>query len=149
MVKSDFKIIKSDKLSYPWEERFVIVDAHTGALLNDAQGYGYKSKDAATASALRKKDKPRPIPEKKAPRKSITEWVKQHPAVKSEFSSMKKYLKEHGGRLNKRDVQELLCLAGEANAPFSVPEFIQYFNEQVSAREPVRTERRENKQKVS
>lgn len=46
-----YKIIESKTLSLPYESRFVIADAKTGEVLDDAQGYGFKSVQAAELAA--------------------------------------------------------------------------------------------------
>ena len=46
-----YKIIESKTLSLPCESRFVIADAKTGEVLDDAQGYGFKSVQAAELAA--------------------------------------------------------------------------------------------------
>lgn len=40
-----FRIVKSFKLP----DRFIIIDNHTGKVLDDAQGYGYKTPQKAYA----------------------------------------------------------------------------------------------------
>ena len=52
-VKSNnasYKVIKSENLSSAYEERYVIVCKETNEILDDAQGYGYKTKQRAHAS---------------------------------------------------------------------------------------------------
>lgn len=39
-----FKAVYSEALSDFKRERYIIVDVETGEILDDAQGYGYKSK---------------------------------------------------------------------------------------------------------
>lgn len=72
------KVIKSETLSGPYEPRFVVVDADTGKVLDDAQGYGYRTPQKAHAAWVyknrdRSKDK-----EKEQKRKHIRKWMKEH-----------------------------------------------------------------------
>lgn len=61
-----------------YEERYVIVDTETGEVLDDAQGYGYKSpRKAHAAYAYKHRDKSKDK-EKRAKEKHIREWLKQH-----------------------------------------------------------------------
>ena len=61
-----------------YEIRYVIVDEETGEILDDAQGYGYKSpRKAYAAYAYKHRDKSKDK-EKKAKEKHIREWLKQH-----------------------------------------------------------------------
>ena len=46
---SNVKAIRSESLSKPYDSRFVIVDIETGEILDDAQGYGYKTAQKAYA----------------------------------------------------------------------------------------------------
>ena len=43
LTNSPYKVIPSDTLGDRWEKRYIVVDAETGKILDDAQGYGYKS----------------------------------------------------------------------------------------------------------
>ena len=61
-----------------YEKRYVIADEETGEVLDDAQGYGYKSPQKAYAAyAYKHRDKSKDK-EKKAKEKHIREWLKQH-----------------------------------------------------------------------
>lgn len=44
MKERNYKVIKSDRLSKPNDDRFVIVLNETNQVIDDAKGYGYKSK---------------------------------------------------------------------------------------------------------
>ena len=54
IVKKDFLIIESSELSKK-DIRYVVVDATSGEILDDAQGYGYKSKEKAMAGFIYKR----------------------------------------------------------------------------------------------
>ena len=43
MSKNNISVVQSDALSKYDDKRYVIVDKETGELLDDANGYGYKS----------------------------------------------------------------------------------------------------------
>lgn len=47
MDNSSYIVVESPTLSRMFDPRFVIVDASTGAVLDDAQGYGYKTVEKA------------------------------------------------------------------------------------------------------
>lgn len=40
---TNWKVVKSGALSEQYFPRFVVVDAESGKVLDDAQGYGYKT----------------------------------------------------------------------------------------------------------
>lgn len=44
------KVIKSEKLTTRYQERFICIDEDTGEILDDAQGYGYKTPQKAYAA---------------------------------------------------------------------------------------------------
>ena len=46
--KRNVKVVESKTLSSRYDKRFVVVDEETGNVLDDAQGYGYKSKQNGT-----------------------------------------------------------------------------------------------------
>ena len=48
--KRKVKVVESKTLSSRYDKRFVVVDEETGNVLDDAQGYGYKSKQKAMAA---------------------------------------------------------------------------------------------------
>lgn len=43
------EIIKSEELSSMYNERYIVINPETGEVLDDAQGYGYKSRQKAHA----------------------------------------------------------------------------------------------------
>jgi len=76
------QVIKSEKLSSPWEPRFIIVDDN-GNVLDDAQGWGYTSAEKAhrawgwkTNKKARKKDK------------SCAKWWKKHKEFSEKVSDL-------------------------------------------------------------
>ena len=42
-MDSKVKVIESPSLSNGYEKRYIVIDAETGEILDDAQGYGYRS----------------------------------------------------------------------------------------------------------
>lgn len=50
--KRNVKVVESKTLSSRYDKRFVVVDEETGNVLDDAQGYGYKSKQKAMAASI-------------------------------------------------------------------------------------------------
>lgn len=50
MADRQFSIVKSDVLSTPYQTRWVIANAKTGEVLDDAQGCGYRSPETADAA---------------------------------------------------------------------------------------------------
>lgn len=77
------KVIKNEKLSEPWEPRFVIVDEATGNVLDDAQGYGYTSAEKAHKAWAYKTNR--------KTKKSVDgkkRWWKRHPEFEEECADI-------------------------------------------------------------
>ncbi len=74
-MDSSCKIIKSNRLSSFCEDRFIIIDARSGAVLDDAQGWGYKSQESAKRAweARRQPRTPGTKPRKKRPAEEADE----------------------------------------------------------------------------
>lgn len=80
--KRNVRVVKSESLSKPYEWRFVVIDVDTGEILDNAQGYGYKTKQKAMAAwnyKTRDKSKDAAKAEK---RKRAKKWLKDHPDIR-------------------------------------------------------------------
>lgn len=78
-MKHDIIVLEDVKLSTRYEKRYVVVDKNTGEVLDDAQGYGYKTKkNAYSAYYYKHRDKSKDK-EKRAKKKHIQAWMKKHP----------------------------------------------------------------------
>lgn len=68
-----------DEYSFPTREtRYCIVSEKTGEVLDDAQGYGYKTaKKAYAGYAYKNRDKSKDAA-KEAKKKEILQWMKEH-----------------------------------------------------------------------
>lgn len=74
---ANIAVIKSEDLSRQYDIRYVVVDKDTGEVLDDAQGYGYKTAQKAhVAWAYKTRDKSHDR-EKAQKRKQIQRWMKQ------------------------------------------------------------------------
>ena len=71
-------VVKSEALSDNYDIRYVVVDKDTGEVLDNAQGYGYRTVQAAyKAWAYKTRDRSKDK-EKAQRRKEIRSWMKQH-----------------------------------------------------------------------
>lgn len=68
-------VIKSESLSDEFDERYIIVNKETGETLDDAQGYGYRSKQKAFAAWNYKNSN---AYERRAKDKHIKRWLTEH-----------------------------------------------------------------------
>lgn len=70
--------IEDKKLSKGYDRRYIIVDKETGEVLDDAQGYGYKSPQKAYAAySYKNRDKTKDKERQEKERK-IRKWMKSH-----------------------------------------------------------------------
>ena len=75
---ADYKAVLSSSLGNRYDSRYVIVSTETGEILDDAQGYGYRTAQKAYAAYAyknrdRSKDKIRSEKQKR-----IRQWMKEH-----------------------------------------------------------------------
>ena len=71
-------VIKSEVLSAEYDIRYVVVDKDSGEILDDAQGYGYKTARGAHAAwSYKTRDKSKDKA-KEQKRKQIRSWMKHH-----------------------------------------------------------------------
>lgn len=70
--------VLSPSLSGPYDKRYVITDTETGEVVDDAQGYGYKSAQKAYAAyGYKNRDRSKDA-EKLQKKQRIKKWMKEH-----------------------------------------------------------------------
>ena len=78
MPSGNIAVIESAKLSGEYDKRYVVVDKDSGEILDDAQGYGYKSiQKAYAAYSYKTRDRSKDA-EKRAKKRHILAWLKEH-----------------------------------------------------------------------
>lgn len=78
MSEKNYKVIESKELSTAGKKRYIVFDIKTGEVLDDAQGYGYKSiKNAHSAFAYKTRDKSKDK-EKKQKELKIKFWMSKN-----------------------------------------------------------------------
>jgi hypothetical protein len=78
MSEKNYKVIESKELSTAGKKRYIVFDIKTGEVLDDAQGYGYKSiKNAYSAFAYKTRDKSKDK-EKKQKELKIKFWMSKN-----------------------------------------------------------------------
>ncbi len=81
----NIKVVESPRLSKQYDKRYEIVDADTGEVLDDAQGYGYKDiRGAYAAWGYKHRDKKKNA-EKKKRYAAARAWLKQHKNIQGIF----------------------------------------------------------------
>lgn len=78
MSDKNYKVIESKELSTPGKKRYIVINIQTGEILDNAQGYGYKSiKNAYSAFAYKTRDKSKDK-EKKQKELKIKFWMSKN-----------------------------------------------------------------------
>ena len=72
------KVVEDKKLSKDYKKRYVVIDEETGKVLDNAQGYGYKTiRNAYAAYGYKNRDKSKDK-EKKEKCNRIRKWMKEN-----------------------------------------------------------------------
>lgn len=87
MAEKTYKAVLSEELSKHNDKRYVIVDIESGAVLDNAQGHGYKSPQKAYACyAYKKRDKSKDK-EKQEKENRIKNWLRENREFTSQLDS--------------------------------------------------------------
>lgn len=131
MGKKAYEVVESPELSSSWDPRFVIVDVDTGEILDDAQGYGYKSRQKAHAAyGYKNRDKSKDRLKKKK-KQVVIDWCKQHKkfiaVLEKEQFIIAKGAAGPDDVFDAALVKEMFKNAGYTDLPFTIPEFLKYW----------------------
>lgn len=96
--EKNYRIVRSEELSSRYESRFVVVDAQAGDLLDDAQGYGYRSKEKAHAVWRYKTRSPAKKERDKTANDAVRKWCRQHPDIMEDLEDTNSRLRKRAGR---------------------------------------------------
>lgn len=78
MPARNIAVIEAENLSSNYDKRYVVIDKDTGEVLDDAQGYGYRSvQKAYSAYGYKTRDKSKDA-EKRARKRQILKWLSEH-----------------------------------------------------------------------
>ncbi|MDR1000213.1 MAG: hypothetical protein LBL96_05360 [Clostridiales bacterium] len=121
---------ESDELSSKYEKRYVIVDTETRKVLDDAQGYGYRTpQNAYSAYGYKFRDKSKDAA-KKAKTREVHKWCKENKDFVSTLEQVSfEICKGSWGPDDKFDaklVKALLKEAGFKDLPFTPGELLKY-----------------------
>lgn len=92
-----------------YDKRYVVIDKETGAVLDDAQGYGYKSAQKAHAAySYKTRDRSKDA-EKLTKKRHIIKWLKENKTFASLLEDAEWYsVKETDEQINAAFVKKLL-----------------------------------------
>lgn len=129
--KNSIKVIRSDKLSSLYDNRFVVIDVNTREVLDDAQGYGYKTKQKAYAAFYYKKNNTKSdTKRKKALKRIIEKWLDKNEDFKDDIEYWVFQIVAKGCTdvvLNEETVNDLLKHHNAELKSFSVKQLLEYF----------------------
>lgn len=128
---SGYRVVFSPDLSEEYDRRFVIVDDETGQVLDDAQGYGYKSpQNAHAAWAYKHRDRSKDSIKKKTKR-NVLSWCKEHQDFVEGLESIAFHVAKGSygpeAKFNSKYVKKAFDDAGFSELPFSISEFLRYW----------------------
>lgn len=131
MDNKDIKVIKSEELSSAFDNRFIIININTGEILDDAQGYGYKTIEKAFAAFYYKKNnKKSDAKKKKALKKTIERWLDKNEDFKDDIEYWIIQIIAKGCTdvvLNEETVGDLLKAHNIELKSFSIKQLLEYF----------------------
>lgn len=78
IIMKEVKAVFSKELSREYDNRYVIIDSETGATLDDAQGYGYRSPQSAYAGYSYKTKPKKKKKTEQTKEKRILSWLKKN-----------------------------------------------------------------------
>lgn len=117
-----------------YHDRFCIIDTETGEIVDDAQGYGYKTaQNAYKAWGYKNRDKSKDA-EKEEKRKLVRNWMKEHKAVIRTLETYEFEIECKGSwgprdHFNAEFVRKQLEEWGYQDLPFSTKDLIDAMHE--------------------
>lgn len=103
-----YKVVKSQTLSKRFESRYVIIDEETGEILDNANGYGYKTAQAAH-KAWAYKNKPKAEKDKiNQQHKAVISWMKKNKKLVEDLDTLYFYAFKDGDEVTTKDVESVI-----------------------------------------
>jgi hypothetical protein len=121
------RVLASAALSSNFDKRYVVVDEATGEMLDDAQGYGYKSAANAHRAHAYKAMPPKKRRQRDAAKRQVQRWCAQHPDFMQHVERSMFYAMKDDQKVTEADVREILVEQG-MELPFSVKDLMRHWN---------------------
>ena len=126
MAESAVRVVVSPTLSEDYDRRYVVVDAATGAVIDDAQGYGYKTAQNAHRAHAYKSVSPAKKRQREGIKKSVRRWCVKHSDFMSDIEQAMLYAMKDGDDFTEADVSALLK-ERSVELPFTVKELMRHW----------------------
>ena len=123
-MDKNVKVIKSKELSSQYEPRFIVVDTDTGEILDDANGYGYKTTQKAFAGYAYKSRSKQDVANIKRKESVIFKWLAEHKEIRNELDAAAVYALKDGVDMTAKDVKAILDDHDIKDLPFSATELL-------------------------
>lgn len=122
------KAVLSKELSRGRDKRWVIVEEETGKVLDDANGYGYKSVQNAYAGYNYKSKSPAQKSKAAAAKKAVKDFLRKHPDVEEMYEDccFQAAKEDREDEINAALVKDILRTLGYTDVPFTPSEFLRY-----------------------
>lgn len=129
MASKNIKAIKIEVLSSRRSERYVIVDTETGEILDDAQGFGYKSAPKAYAAFNYKNKSDKEKIEQMKYYSKVFKWMISHKRVLNYFRNIEFYDAKYPGEygpVSIKDAEEIMKEYDSSEVGFFKPKDLKY-----------------------
>lgn len=124
---SGVRVVASAALSSNFDKRYVVVDEATGEIVDDAQGYGYKSAQNAHRAPAYKSMPPKKKRQQDTAKRQVQRWCAQHPEFMPHVEQSMFYGWIDGRNVTEADVRAILAEHG-LELPFSVKDLMRHWN---------------------
>ena len=131
MSGRSYKAIRSKTLSKKYDSRYVIVSTETGEILDDAQGYGYRTAQKAYAGYSYKTRTPKDIKKKEQKNAVIRKWCAENKGFVKTLDRISFEIAKGSwapdDKINAAFVKKMFKESGYENLPFTAGEFLTYW----------------------
>ena len=124
---SGVRVVASAALSSTFDRRYVVVDEATGEIVDDAQGYGYKSAQNAHRAHAYKSMAPEKKRQRDAAKRQVQRWCAQHPEFMQHVEQSMFYAIKDGHNVTEAHVRVILAEHG-LELPFWVKDLMRHWN---------------------
>ena len=105
---NDYKVIRSKQLSKGYDNRYVIVDKKTNQVLDDANGYGYKSKENAHRCWTYKNRSQEDRNKINKKYEAVIKWIDKNKKIIDELDNIAFYAFKDGDELTTKDIEKVI-----------------------------------------
>lgn len=120
------KVVESETLSEPYDRRYVVIDETTGETLDDAQGYGYKSPQAAHRAYGYKSASPAKKQQRDAVKAQVRDWCRKNSAFIDDVHQEMLWALKDGEEFTESSLVEMVTRRGLV-LPFPVKDLMKHW----------------------